>query len=349
MRKYRNHWITLTLTATLAIYGCGNEDSPAGPSAVPSPTAAQAAGSYQNNTTTGPGVSGTSQQSVVAPTMRSASDGGSQSDTTTAPGSVRDLAGEQTDNTNSVLLTWKPPLSGTAINTSITGYTLTRDGYDTHHLGTDVCIGSGLETSCQHTVTSLSHDPHVFAVSATNSSGTSQNETITVNVTEDQTPAASTTTPVTAQFGTTPTTHDGTTAFNVTLTFSENVAIGYRTLRDGAISVQNGNVTRARRRQRGSSAAWTLTVQPSGAVNVTLTLPATPQGSLRDHQRRVHRRRPTAVRKRDADNRSQSPPCRGHKPPGRTIRNRQRNRRPMEPAATSGSDRRIDHGVPDHS
>ena len=81
--------------------------------------------------------------------------------------------------------------------------------------------------------------------------------------------------PLTASFSGVPDEHTG-ESFTFGLTFSENVAgLSYKTLRDSAFSVRNGQVTRARRKQKGSSQSWTITVKPDSSAAVTIRLPAT--------------------------------------------------------------------------
>ena len=84
------------------------------------------------------------------------------------------------------------------------------------------------------------------------------------------------TSPLTAEFRDLPTTHDGHTAFNFELRFSENVTdLSYVTLRDHAFTVTNGEVTGARRLVQGKSQRWEITVEPAGNVAVIIELPAT--------------------------------------------------------------------------
>ena len=74
-----------------------------------------------------------------------------------------------------------------------------------------------------------------------------------------------------------PATHDGTSAFDVRLAFSEDLAddFSYTTLRDQAFTVTNGAVMGARRLTPPSNIAWEITVAPTGNDAVTLVLPAT--------------------------------------------------------------------------
>ncbi len=71
-----------------------------------------------------------------------------------------------------------------------------------------------------------------------------------------------------------PQSHTG-TAFSFGLTFSEEPAVSYRTLRDDAFDVTGGEVTSAGRRQQGSDREWTITVEPETLGSVTVRLPAT--------------------------------------------------------------------------
>ena len=79
--------------------------------------------------------------------------------------------------------------------------------------------------------------------------------------------------PLTASFEDEPAEHDGSTPFKLHLSFSAPVATSYVTLRDEAVTATGGTVTGARRVD-GSSALWELTVEPSGADAVTVTLSA---------------------------------------------------------------------------
>jgi len=63
--------------------------------------------------------------------------------------------------------------------------------------------------------------------------------------------------------------HDG-TAFTVGLTFSEEVSMSYVWVRDTVVSAENAEVTRARRRERGSNTGWNLEVEPASTADVRL-------------------------------------------------------------------------------
>ena len=78
--------------------------------------------------------------------------------------------------------------------------------------------------------------------------------------------------PLTAAFEGMPTEHDGENAFRFRVVFSEDIATGYRTLRDESFTVTEGRVTAARRVD-GRSDLWEITVGPDSREAVTITLP----------------------------------------------------------------------------
>ena len=83
--------------------------------------------------------------------------------------------------------------------------------------------------------------------------------------------------PLTASFSGMPSEHDG-SSFTFELHFSENPEVGFRTLKNHAFTVDEGDVTRAQRKNPQSAdknKAWTITVEPDGNDTLTITLPAT--------------------------------------------------------------------------
>ena len=81
--------------------------------------------------------------------------------------------------------------------------------------------------------------------------------------------------PLTASFTGMPASHTG-EDFTFGLAFSEEVEVGYVTLRDTAFAVTGGEVSQAKRQQQGSNQAWNITVEPTSANDtVTITLPET--------------------------------------------------------------------------
>ena len=91
----------------------------------------------------------------------------------------------------------------------------------------------------------------------------------TINDDDDASPA------LTASFENMPSSHDGVNAFTFGLTFSEELSLSYRTLRDDAFNVTGGAVREARRKQQGSNLQWTIAVEPNSNGAVTIELPAT--------------------------------------------------------------------------
>ena len=63
-------------------------------------------------------------------------------------------------------------------------------------------------------------------------------------------------------------------SFDFELDFGEETQVSYRTLRDSAFHVVGGEVTAATRKRQGSNQHWTITVDPQGSEDVTVTLPA---------------------------------------------------------------------------
>ena len=81
--------------------------------------------------------------------------------------------------------------------------------------------------------------------------------------------------PLTASFSNMPESHDGSTAFTFDLHFSEDIkGLSYRTVRDALLDVSGARVTKAPRLARGSNQDWRVTVQPAGARDIAISLPA---------------------------------------------------------------------------
>ena len=79
---------------------------------------------------------------------------------------------------------------------------------------------------------------------------------------------------LTASFTGAPPEHDGSAAFTLRLQFSEAVGVSYVTLRDEALKVTNGTVTKAKRVD-GRSRLWEITIEPDSDAHVTIVLPIT--------------------------------------------------------------------------
>ena len=79
--------------------------------------------------------------------------------------------------------------------------------------------------------------------------------------------------PLSASFVDVPAEHDGQSAFRFRVAFSEPIAISYRSLREDAFEVTGGRVTRGKRVDRRKD-LFEITVEPDGAGEVTISLPA---------------------------------------------------------------------------
>ncbi len=77
--------------------------------------------------------------------------------------------------------------------------------------------------------------------------------------------------PLTAAFEGLPEAHDGEDAFRVRVAFSEEIGIGFRSMRDDAFTVDGGEVTGARRVD-GRHDLWEITVEPDSNEAMTITL-----------------------------------------------------------------------------
>ena len=264
-KVYRANAARIAAVAGVLVVGaaCGPDDAPlapTGPSAVPSNLGAGAPPPTPQTTaqphTAGPD---TNQISRTSPPPTNAG----------LPARVDYLMGIQVHGENSVRLTWNPPLSNGVADTTVTSYSVVRDSSDTLTVPTSNCDSS----DCQYTIQHLSHDLHTFSVAATNASGTGENVTVLVNVVDTLAPGA----PLTATFGASPD-HDAQTSFSVSLTFSEDVETNDERVRD-AIDTTNGTIDSTERRNRASKTTWNLTVTPTAADTITLTIgPANANG-----------------------------------------------------------------------
>ena len=81
--------------------------------------------------------------------------------------------------------------------------------------------------------------------------------------------------PLTASFTNAPATHSGSGIFTFDISFSENIKAGYKRIRDDAFTVTGGEITKAKRKVKGSNQTWTITVKPLGAGTISITLPET--------------------------------------------------------------------------
>ena len=79
---------------------------------------------------------------------------------------------------------------------------------------------------------------------------------------------------LTARFEAAPASHDGASAFEVKLRFSEEIAMGFRTMRYDALEVSEATVTGAQRLAPPSNMGWKLTIEPTRDEAVTIAVPA---------------------------------------------------------------------------
>ena len=94
---------------------------------------------------------------------------------------------------------------------------------------------------------------------------------------EPETPAVQppvSTDPLTARFLNLPWSHDGGAAFSFELEFSEELPLGYKTIRDHLFEVSGGAVTGVRRMAPARNEHWVINVAPDGDGDVTIRLPA---------------------------------------------------------------------------
>ena len=79
----------------------------------------------------------------------------------------------------------------------------------------------------------------------------------------------------TARFSALPERHDGESAFDLELHFSEAPAgLSYRTVAGGLLAVTGGAVQKARRKTARSNIGWVVTIRPSGSGDIAIRLPA---------------------------------------------------------------------------
>ena len=79
----------------------------------------------------------------------------------------------------------------------------------------------------------------------------------------------------TASFEALPERHDGAARFSFELHFSEAPSgLSYRSVGGGLLEVTGGTLTHARRLTRGSNQGWEVTVEPTQAGDIVITLPA---------------------------------------------------------------------------
>ena len=175
--------------------------------------------------------------------------------------------------------TGAPTISGTAqvdetLTASVSGISdadgLDNASYEYQWIRGNTDIQDATDSS--YTLVSVD-EGETITVRVTFSDDKGHEESLTSAATDAVAPAPA---PLTATFTDVPAQHAGAgETFTFGLTFSEHVAgLSYKTLRDAAFSVTNGQVTRARRQTPGSNQGWTITVEPDSHAALTVTLPA---------------------------------------------------------------------------
>ena len=169
-------------------------------------------------------------------------------------------------------------------------FTLTRTGPTEEALGVDVSVsetGAMLAVFPSRAVIPAGQDRATFAVLTLDDEAVEADSVVTAAIAEDAerytvgAPFSASVTvmdddgaPLTAEFLDAPAAHNGVDAFTVRVAFSEAVAVSYRTLRDHALEVTGGRVTRAKRVD-GRSDLWRITIEPDSDAGVTVVLPVT--------------------------------------------------------------------------
>ena len=142
-----------------------------------------------------------------------------------------------------------------------------------------VAIGDDIENESDETFTVTLSNPSGADLGTATATGTIRNRRVE---------------PLTASFSGMPTEHDG-SSFTFELEFSENVEAGFRKIRDRAFTLDEADITHAKRKNPQSAdknKAWTITVEPDGNDTISLTLPGNHQ--LQQQSGHLHRRRAEA-------------------------------------------------------
>ena len=169
-------------------------------------------------------------------------------------------------------------------------FTLTRTWPTEEALGVDVRVsetGAMLAAFPSRAVIPAGQDSAAFSVLTLDDEAVEADSVVTAAIAEDAerytvgAPFSASVTvldddraPLTAEFQDAPASHNGEDAFTFRIAFSEAVAASYRTLRDHALDVTGGSVTRAKRVD-GRSDLWRITIEPDSDAGVTVVLPVT--------------------------------------------------------------------------
>ena len=164
---------------------------------------------------------------------------------------------------------------------------------------------------------------------------------------EDEEEGDTTVTPLTATLQGMPSTHNGSTAFQFRIRFSEELtSYSYKTLRDHSVRVTQGDTTTGassvRRMVQGKNDYWEVTVTPRGAGDISIALGPTTDCSATGAMCTGHRRQPSSALERSDSNRRRTTPAE-HRGRNRR-RSRQCNGR-LRGDPVEGSFRHRDRGV----
>ena len=140
----------------------------------------------------------------------------------------------------------------------------------TQTTGTTATLSSAAAAAASFTAPSdLSADETLrFRLRVTDAGGLYAEDDVVVTV------ETAATAPLTVRVAGLPDRHDGSSGFTFELHFSEEVSLGYATLRDSAFEVTAGTVVNARRQSPPSNRSWHVEVEPSSDAGVELVLPA---------------------------------------------------------------------------
>ena len=145
--------------------------------------------------------------------------------------------------------------------------------------GTDVATDTGTSAQFTYAVRTGEGGTYTLDVESGASNTGGYRITVTDITPEGQQSLREETTPLTAEFRNVPAEHDGSSAFDLELHFSEAPrGMSYRTLRSASFfDITNGTVTKAKRLVRKDNSGWRVTVEPDSSGDVTLgLLPALP-------------------------------------------------------------------------
>ena len=143
--------------------------------------------------------------------------------------------------------------------------------------------GSDFTVSPESLTLSAGSNSATASVTAVDDTGEEGEETVAVSASHNGTTIGTATVaitandaaPLTAEFVGMPEAHDGNAAFTFELRFSEEVDVGFQTLRDAAFDVTGGTVRRAQRITQGSNLRWRISVRPDSDSDVVVALPVT--------------------------------------------------------------------------